>query len=51
MIYGGPLKSDPRGDSENQSFRFPARRFTPAEARAWLAKNKIKIKSFEKATG
>jgi len=49
MIYGGPLKRD--GGSTAQSYRFPRKRFTAEEAKAWLKRNKIKYIMFEKATG
>lgn len=51
MIYGGPLKTDPRGSGIAQSYRFPAKKWTVARAKAWLRKHKIKWLLFEKATG
>jgi len=50
MIYGGPLKSDSRGLSKTQSYRFPVKKWTVAQAKAWLRKHKIKWLLFEKAT-
>jgi len=51
MIYGGPLKSDPSGPVQAQSYRFPRRRFTPEQARAWLREHDIDTIGFERATG
>lgn len=48
---GGPLKSDPSGPTVPQSIRFDADRFTPAEARKWLADHELSPLSFEPATG
>ena len=50
MIYGGPLKTDPRGASKTQSIRFPKDKFTVKEAKAWLKEEKQKYTSFEPAT-
>lgn len=36
MVYGGPLKSDPRGSAKTQAYRFPKSKFTVAQARKWL---------------
>ena len=50
MIYGGPLKTDPKGSSQTQSIRFPKDKFTVAQAKAWLKENKQKYILFEPAT-
>lgn len=50
MIYGGALKTDPRGASKTQSLRFPKAKFTVVQAKAWLKENKQKYMSFEPAT-
>jgi len=50
MIYGGPLKTDPRGASKTQSVRFPKAKFTVSQAKAWLKENKQKYTLFEPAT-
>lgn len=49
MIYGGPLKSNPSGPGKPQSYRFPKSKFTPAEAKKWLADHNIKSILFEPA--
>ena len=49
-ILRGRLKSG-RGTMIIQTYRFPANLFTPAEARDWLKKHKIKYILFEAATG
>ena len=50
MIYGGALKTKPRGASKTQSLRFPKDEFTAAQAKACLKENKQKYTSFEEAT-
>lgn len=50
MIYGGPLKTDPRGPGKPQSYRFPKDKFTVAEAKAWLKEHDITFTLFEPAT-
>ena len=50
MIYGGPLKINPRGKGKVQAYRFPVKRWTVVRAKAWLRKHKIKWILFEKAT-
>lgn len=50
MIYGGPLKTDPRGASKTQSVRFPKDKFTTTQAKAWLKENKQKYILFEPAS-
>lgn len=50
MIYGGPLKTDPRGASKTQAVRFPKDKFTVAQAKAWLKEHKQKYTLFEPAT-
>lgn len=50
MIYGGPLKSDPRGSGKPQSYRFPKGKFTPRQAKAWLKENNKTYTSFEPAS-
>jgi hypothetical protein len=47
---GGPLKSNPRGPSVVQSFRFKKSKWTVAEAKRWL-KSKDYRTSVEAATG
>lgn len=49
MIYGGPLKSKPRGATEVQSIRFPKDKFSVAEAKKWLKDHKKKYILFEPA--
>lgn len=49
MIYGGPLKSKPRGATEVQSIRFPKDKFSVKEAKAWLKDHKKKYILFEPA--
>lgn len=49
MIYGGRLKSDPRGSSKEQTFRFPKEKFTTAEAKVWLKEHNKKSILFEPA--
>lgn len=51
MIYGGPLKSDPKGSGKTQTYRFPKSKFTVDQAKKWLAEHDIKVILFEKATG
>lgn len=51
MLYGGPLKTDPRGGAKTQSYRFPRKKFTAVQAKQWLRKHKIKWIRFEAATG
>lgn len=51
MIYGGPLKSDPRGPTKRQAIRFPKDKFTVAQAKKWLKDHKVKYILFEPATG
>lgn len=50
MIYGGPLKSDPRGSTKTQAIRFPKDKYTVKEAKAWLKDHKQKYISFEPAS-
>jgi len=49
MLYGGPLKSKPKGATELQSVRFPKDKFTAAQAKKWLKEHKQKYTSFEPA--
>ena len=51
MIYGGPLKSNPKGGTTAQTYRFPASKFTTDEAKKWLKDNNVKNTGFEAATG
>lgn len=51
MVYGGPLKSDPRGSSKTQAYRFPKDKFTVAEAKKWLKDLDKEYTLFEPATG
>lgn len=50
MVYGGPLKTDPKGPGRVQSYRFPIKKWTVVRAKAWMRKGKIKWLLFEKAT-
>ena len=50
MIYGGPLKSDPRGPSKTQSIRFPKDKYSAKEAKAWLKEHKYSAILFEPAS-
>lgn len=50
MLYGGPLKSDPRGGAKVQSIRFPKKKFSVAEAKKWLKDHKHKTILFEPAS-
>jgi len=49
MIYGGPLKSDPRGPTKVQAIRFPKDKFSVKEAKKWLKDHKRKYILFEPA--
>jgi len=49
MIYGGPLKSDPKGPTKPQAYRFPKDKFTVEEAKSWLKEHNIKYILFEPA--
>ena len=49
LIYGGPLKTDPRGSGKPQAYRFPKTKFTVAEAKAWLKDHDITYTLFEPA--
>lgn len=51
MLYGGRLKTDPRGASKIQSIRFPKDKFTPAQAKEWLREHNHRAILFEEATG
>lgn len=51
QIYGGPLKSDPKGDTKAQTYRFPRAKFTFAEARNWMQEHNLKYIDSEEATG
>ena len=48
---GGPLKSDPQGDTVEQAIRFDAGKFTVAEAKAWIKEHEYKPILFEPASG
>jgi len=39
------------GRSEIQAYRFDAKKFTEKQARAWIAKQGLKVILFEPATG
>lgn len=39
------------GKSEIQAYRFDAKKFTPAKAKAWLVAHEVKVIEFEPATG
>ena len=41
MIYGGPLKLKPKGGAVVQSVRFPKKKYTPKQAKAWLKEHKM----------
>lgn len=49
MILGGPLKSDPSGDTTAQSYRFPKDKFSVEQAKKWLSGHEVKPILFEKA--
>lgn len=49
MIYGGQLKTKPRGSAVTQAYRFPKSKFTVAEAKKWLKEHKKKYILFEPA--
>jgi len=46
MIYGGPLKSKPKGGSVVQSVRFPKDKFNPKQAKAWLKEHKMPASAY-----
>ncbi len=48
-ILGGPLKSNPTGPTQAQSYRFPKSRFTEDQAKEWLSDHEIKVILFEPA--
>lgn len=48
-IIFGKLKSDPRGSMVPQTYRFDAEKFTPAQARQWLADNDVQHRAVEEA--
>lgn len=50
MIYGGPLKTDPKGPAKTQALRFPKEKFTVVQAKAWLKEHKQEYNLFEPAT-
>lgn len=50
MIYGGPLKSDPRGPTKTQAVRFPKDKYSVKEAKAWLKEHKQSYILFEPAS-
>ncbi len=50
MIYGGPLKSNPSGETTAQTYRFPKSRFTFVEAKKWMSDHNLKYISAEKAS-
>jgi len=50
MLYGGPLKSDPRGATKTQAIRFPKDKFSVKQAKAWLKEHKQKYILFEPAS-
>lgn len=41
MLYGGPLKTDPKGPTKVQAIRFPKDKFTPKQAKKWLKDHKM----------
>lgn len=49
IIYGGPLKSKPRGATQVQSIRFPKDKFSVKQAKKWLKDHEHKYISFEPA--
>jgi len=49
MLYGGPLKSKPRGPTTLQSVRFPKDKFTVTQAKKWLKDHKHSYIIFEPA--
>jgi len=50
MIYGGPLKSDPKGSTKTQAIRFPKDKFSVQQAKAWLKEHKYTSILFEPAS-
>lgn len=50
MIYGGPLKSDPKGSAAVQSIRFPKKKYNVKQAKAWLKDHDYKFILFEPAS-
>ena len=46
IIYGGPLKSDPRGPTKVQSIKFPKDKFSPKQAKAWLKAHKLPASAY-----
>jgi hypothetical protein len=51
QIYGGPLKSDPKGGTKAQTYRFPRGKFTFSEARNWMQDHNLKYIDADEATG
>lgn len=49
-IVVGKLKADSRGGMVTQTYRFDANKFTPAQARKWLADNEVAQRALEEAT-
>lgn len=49
MIYGGPLKSGPRGSTKTQAIRFPKDKYSVKEAKTWLKEHKYSAILFEPA--
>jgi len=41
MIYGGALKTKPKGDAVVQSVRFPKDKYSVKQAKAWLKEHKM----------
>lgn len=50
MIYGGPLKTDPRGPAKTQAIRFPKDKFSVRQAKAWLKEHDHSYTLFEPAS-
>jgi len=50
MLYGGPLKTEPRGAAKTQSIRFPKDKYSVKEAKVWLKEHKWKYIAFEEAS-
>lgn len=50
MMYGDPLKSDPRGSTKTQAIRFPKDKYSAKEAKVWLKEYKYSAILFEPAS-
>jgi hypothetical protein len=48
-IIIGKLKSDPKGSTVTQAYRFDVSKFSAKEARKWLKDHDVKVMKFEAA--